>query len=284
MVATPSILVPQGRILAVTDAGTTNSIVVPQARVFAIVNYPAESISATQARILAPSRRDSQAMQLTQARVLAVVRGRTSDPRVRSWTFTLDGHDYYVLRCGNQLTLIYDTHSEAWYNWGSGVSAIWRAYQGANWIGGSKHANLYGSNIVVGDDTTGALYFLNPEADTDDDPVDGSDTTRTFERVAQGQVLTKGYASQPCYRVELLGSIGALTDTTLTAVTLDYSDDRGANYVSAGTVDVDSGEYNARIDWRSLGSISAPGRLFRVTDYGALRRIDSLDMDDGIVE
>jgi phosphohistidine swiveling domain-containing protein len=219
--------------------------------------------------------------QVSQAYVIVAAIGRVNDPVVRGWTFTLDGHDFIVYRLGNQKTLLYDTHSQQWYNWGSGDGDLWRAYNGCNWLGGDGFASAYGSNVVVGDDGNGSLYFLDPDGETDDDALLGEDEPRTFERFVQGQVVVKGYGLQPCYGVSLIGSTGEVTNTDLTSVTLSYSDDRGETYSDAGTREVEADAYDTRLHWRSLGSIRLPGRIFKVTDYGALKRIDSLDMEDG---
>jgi hypothetical protein len=246
-----------------------------QARVFALVNYPSEAARASQSRIIGLAE-SATPVRASQARVFALAQGRVADPNVRVFTFTLDGHDFYVLRLGNTETLIYDTYSEQWYIWGSDDSSLWRTYSGCNWLGGERFASGFGSSVVVGDDGNGTLYFLNPDVDADDDAVLGAELPHPFTRVAQGQLITKGYAAKRCYSVELLGSIGQ-ADTG--SVTLETSDDRGNTYVDHGAVEVSADDLAARIDWGSLGSMFAPGRLFRITDTGALKRIDSLDAD-----
>ena len=64
-----------------------------------------------------------------------------------------------------------------------------------------------------------------------------------------------------------------------TTITLEYSDDAGNTYVSAGDVTVTEGEYKSDVSWLSLGQMNAPGRLFRVKDYGALSRIDDIQIN-----
>jgi hypothetical protein len=243
--------------------------------------YPAEGADVDVAHTVVLTEAGME-VQVEQAYVIILTTGRVSDPVIRTWTFTLDGHDYYVLKLGNSKTLLYDTHSESWYNWGSGTGDLWRAYNGCNWLGGDRFAGGYGSNVVVGDDGNGSLYFLDPDAEVDDDAL-VDDTTRTFERVVQGQVTHKGYSAGPCYSVQLNGSLGMTDDAVDTTVTLSISDDQGNSYSDVGTITVAADDSLARVHWRSLGSIRTPGRLFKVTDYGALTRIDSLDMDDGIV-
>jgi len=245
-----------------------------------IFNFPSEFVEASQYDVVLAEASPSAPMSVSQMDVILILRGRRDNPRVRTWTFTLDGHDFYVLRLGNDETLVYDTLSEQWYNWGTGNEKWWRAESGVNWIGGNAFANQYGSNIAVGDDTNGALYFLDPNSDVDDSPSDGPLSPQVFKRQISGQVIMKGYASVPCYGVELLGSIGELSDSDNVTVTLESSDDRGLTYNNHGSIDIVNAEYDLRYNWRSLGSMTVPGRVFRITDYGALRRIDSLTWQD----
>jgi len=88
----------------------------------------------------------------------------------------------------------------------------------------------------------------------------------------------RGRAAIPCWDVFVAGDVGhpALTGDT---VNLEISDDRGETFVSVGTVDIPQGDYTTEMLWTSLGQVTAPGRLFRVTDTGALPRLDSLEIN-----
>lgn len=277
MALTPQILAPQARTL-VTVRMSTNAVQAPQARTLVAYGVPAETIDSSHAGISVTVRQMAQ-INVSEVRVLAAVRGRVSDPRVRAWTFTLDGHDFYVLKLGNEGTLIYDVLAEQWYEWGSNDDRLWRAYYGNNWLGGRRFAEEFGSNIIAGDDGNGALYFLNPMGHVDDDPAAGAEVPRPFLREIMGQIATRGYDMKSCYGVSLMGAIGEIDDATLTSITLSTSDDDGHTYDEHETLDVDFGEYQARVDWNSgLGSFAAPGRLFLIVDRGAFQRIDWLDM------
>lgn len=272
------VLVPQGGVFAVTQ-DVTPELHIPQTNALAVYNVPAEEVRATFSGINAVYRRLSQQMEITQAVVLAVVRGRVDDPRIRAWTYTLDAHDNYVLRLGSSFpTLVFDTLTEEWSIYRTGLNDPWRAYTGRNWLGGRGLA-LPWSDVIVGDDGNGALYFLSPDDNYDDDALTGEETPRTFRRRLVGQVVVKpGYDATPCFGVQLFGSIGSGPgDLT---VSLEVSDDRGHTYTNVGDITLSSEDYNTRAHWRSLGRMSAPGRLFRITNDGSLKRIDSLDMDD----
>lgn len=259
-------------------ADVTPSIQVSQYSVDYVWNIPSLGMETSSFDIELVTDKDIEKFDVSQFDLEYVWKGRVEDPKVKCFTFTLDGHDYYVIRLGMTETLVFDTQTEQFYIWGSDQGLLWRAYDGCNWLAGYRQASSYGSNIVVGDDGTGTIYFLDPDQDTDDDALEGPDLPRTFIRRATGQVVTKGYSSQRCYGVELLGSIGQFGYGIPATVNLSYSDDRGETYVDAGTKVFTPMDTDARAFWRSLGSIRAPGRIFRVIDYGALKRIDSLSM------
>jgi len=245
-----------------------------QAVALAAGAYPSAGLRATQALALFTNDAKGDVIRVPQALVLVAAAGSVSDPHVRVWSYTLDGHDHYILRLGNVETLDYDATVDSWTVVGSGTANLWRAFTGGNWLGG--RAVSAWSDVVVGDDANGALYFLSTDNDFDDDPVAGSDTPRSFDRVVTGQlVIASGYAAVPIFGLQLFGSVGAGDDGL--SVSLATSDDQGQTWDDMGAITLGAGDYTARCDWRSLGSARAPGRLFRITDSGALKRIDSLD-------
>lgn len=277
MALTPTIEASQGFVFSVTG-GATPSVEITQAFVTAIANFPTESVEVSQAFNLVVTGGATSDIEVSQAFIMVVVRGRVEDPAVRAWTFTLDGHDFYVLRLGNIETLVYDFHAEQWYVYGSHDTDIWRAFTGINWQGGNYLSQPYGTNIVVGDDGNGALYFLNTDQSYDDDAREGESVLREFTREVYGQVPTRSFDAIPCYGVQLMGSIGEMTEAALTTVTLYTSDDQGNTYDSQGAVTIPNAGYDTRVEWWSLGQFTAPGRLFKVTDRGTLHRIDYLEM------
>jgi hypothetical protein len=165
-------------------------------------------------------------------------------------------------------------------DWSDLGSPFWRPNIGTNWTGGDRLAPTYGSNIIAGDDTYGLLWFLDPEQPYDQHPDEDNPTQETyFERITMGQVPLRGRDVVPCYAVWLTTDLGAPAYTGA-AVTLEISDDAGNTFSSMGDVTVTLGEFSPEIAWYSLGQITAPGRLFKITDYGAIARIDSLEMND----
>lgn len=244
-----------------------------------ILNYPSEAgqVSSITMRSVDGSTPDGQVSQLV---VRALVRGHVENPRIRAWTFTLDGHDFYVLRLGDLLTLVYDVYSEQWMDWQDFTHNYWRPNIGTTWNGAAALAHTYGSSIIAGDDTWGLLWFLDPEQPYDEHP-DISDPVQQlyFERITMGQVPVRGRENMPCYAAWLTTDMGAPAYVGA-GVKLETSDDGGVTFDDMGTVEITTGANYPELSWESLGQIEAPGRLFKLTDDGAIMRIDGLEMND----
>lgn len=276
MVAAVGVQVSQDRTLAAV--GPTPDVQLSQAYTLAVYNFPSAAVQTAQANTLGVVV-TSNSIQVSQARTLAVVKGRPYNPKLRAWTFNLDGHPFYVLRLAENKTLIYDLATKQWAWWSSDNQEHWTASIGMNWRTPGANADVYGSNVVAGDDSWGVLWILDPLAGYDEAALDAA-TTR-FDRVAEAQMITRGRGpGLPCYEVYLTAS-GGSPALPASSVTLSYSDDVGHTYVNAGAITVNPGDYNQEFAWRSLGMIDPPGRIFRIADDGALARIDGLDINNG---
>lgn len=244
-----------------------------------LINYPAQELRAAGGQVVTAIRQMAD-IRVQQASVVSLVRGRTYNPKLRAWTYTLDGHDFYVLRLGDTMTLVYDLSTEEWSWFSSGSLNFWRPNTGINWYSAGTIPEQYGSNVVCGDDTFGHLWVLNPEQGYDDYPADPPGDPQRFPRLATGQVITRQRIFLPVYEVYLTASFGEpVADGD--GVELLYSDDLGNSYVSAGVEPVTEGDFNQEFAWRSLGQIGKSGRLFRLSDDGAFARIDGLDCHIG---
>lgn len=278
MVATPEIQAPQAGVITVQRQSAAQEFVT-QGQVLTVYNIPADEIQVTYGGNNVVYRRYSQEMQATSGQVLAVVRGRIDNPKLRTWAYTLDGHDNFVIKLGTTgKTLIFDLSTGQWSWWTTGTSGNWRASLGLNWYSAGSIAQNFGSNIIVGDDSYGVLWVLDPDYGQDDALLE--DTSVNFPRIATGQLINRERGFRPCYQVYLTASFGQPAYEGA-SVTLSYSDDLGNTYTSAGAQVATEGNFNQEFAWRSLGRIVPSGRLFRIEDDGAFARIDGLDVDDG---
>jgi hypothetical protein len=134
------------------------------------------------------------------------------------------------------------------------------------------------SQVLVGDSGNGSLYFLNPSMPHDSNREGTEGVYENFERILYGQIPNRTRDFLPVAGVEVGGSVGEVNTSSSTIVSLSYSDDYGHTFQSAGDRNVVLESYNQRLNWRSLGSIRAPGRLFQLVDNGALKRVDRMDL------
>lgn len=199
------------------------------------------------------------------------------DVALRVWGYSLDGHDYYVLRVGGSETLTFDLTTNTWAHWASPEVETWRAHVGQNWAGMSTAtlALNFGSDVVAGDDTAGQLWILDPTAGMDDDPTTGTPTA--FDRKVTGEISMSGRNVLAVGAVTLDLSIGNPTETGST-ITLRTSDDAAHNWATHDVITVTAANYSAVVEWRGLGQIKAPGRIFEFVDNGAAVRISAANL------
>lgn len=275
MALTPEIRTSQSQVLSVSEA--TPDLRVSEAQVFSIINFPTEELRISQVQITSVLK-PSLSIRLSQVQVFAVVRGRIENRRIRAWTFSLDGHDFYVLRLGETETLVLDVTTGQWSSWDGGDTSFWRPQVGMNWIGMDKTSFDNGANseAVCGDDTYGILWVLNPDQGYDEHPTEGEDDV-AYTRQVVGGLPMRMRDTQPVGAVYLTASVGEPQLTGAT-ITLRTSDDSGRNWTTHGTITSTAGDYDQEFVWRSLGRIKAPGRLFEISDNGASVRLDGLDM------
>lgn len=295
MAFTPNINAPEGGVWTVYR-GITQGVKASESGVVAVYNKPtiradvsfaemsaayrkiAANISVTFGEITPIYRQQANRFPVTHSSVMVVYRGKVDNPKLKAWWYTLDGHDYYILKLGTDgKTLVFDLSTEQWSWWATSDSVRWRASIGMNWRSSYNLPFKFGSNVIVGDDSAGALWILDPEKGLDDIVAVSGEVP--FDRVATGQSISRGRISLPVYSVYLTASLGK-PDYNLNSVTLEYSDDQGNTYTVADAPQVAiSGGYDQQFVWRSLGQITSPGRLFRITDDGAFARIDGLDVN-----
>ena len=64
-------------------------------------------------------------------------------------------------------------------------------------------------------------------------------------------------------------------------VRLRFSDDQGNTYTDAGTLTLTPANFVENMQWLSLGQLNAPGRVYEITDTGAVQRLDGADAEVG---
>lgn len=186
--------------------------------------------------------------------------------RLRAWAFELDGHEMYVLRLGQFGTFIYDRTTQQWSEWNTGSDVNWDASVGGNW-------NDY---VIAGALEDPYLWSISPEQSLDNVGVVDGDIPIT--RTVTGLVSLRGRGRQRCGAVRVTASVGA-TDIPSAQMSLSFSDDYGVTYSSPTTIQMSATDTYQDLSFRSIGSMRAPGRVFRITDIGGATRID-----DAVIE
>lgn len=242
-----------------------------------VYNYPADTGYLSQTSFVTVAESNPIAY-VSQLQAIVVYRGRVDNHSVRVWTFSLDGHDFYVVTLGEEVTLVYDLSTDSWSEWSTTGYDVWRAHKGINWISmGQETYQDQGSqsNVVAGDNNYGLLWTLNPEVGYDEDPETGEEVV--INRKVVGGVQQKLRETIRVNGAYLLACSGS-PQLSGASVTLRTSDDMGNTWANHGTVTAEVNNFTQEFAWRSLGLIRAPGRLFEITDNGATVRIDSLDI------
>lgn len=184
---------------------------------------------------------------------------------LRAWPFRTKKSDFYIL-CADEFTLAYNIQRNEWYRWDTYGYDFWRANLSVQ----------AGTEIYVGDALTGKVWRLANEG------FDDTDTPIVKEVV--GLVLNPGDPA-PCHAVNLrmnAGWTGSYVEPEL--IELIMSDNLGATWADPIPVSVGlKGEYELEVEWRSLGPIFPPGRVFRFRHTGRSRlRIDYAVLNPGM--
>jgi hypothetical protein len=188
---------------------------------------------------------------------------------IRSWGFELDGHVFVAYSFGSQGTYVYDDLTGRWSKWYTqGFGSLWNAENGIYWYDGRYVA------ASIQDPTVVEMDF-NSEFD---------DGFRTIQRVVTGLITLKHRdQTLDVGALHIDASVGApsftLPNPPGPRMRLRYSDDEGNSWSDYENVSLVVGEYNQDVQWRSLGTVFAPGRIFEISDDGGVVRIDGAWID-----
>lgn len=260
--------VNQAQVLAAMVASTAPRVTQAQVLV-ALAPQFVEHVRVNQAQVLASV--DAGAVpRVTQTQVLVAYRtSSTENLNVRAWTYALDGHTFYVLTLGEQGTFVYDESTGQWAQWQTNGLNTWNMEIGTVWQG----------RIIAADQSNPVIWELDPTSFIDDD-------FKPQTRVVTGGLSMRNRAFIPNYAFRITASLG-LPEVPLTApateptVLLETSDDQGNSYQSHGSLEITTGDAVQELAWLSLGTMQPPMRIFRLTDIGAVARIDGGDSEVG---
>jgi hypothetical protein len=198
--------------------------------------------------------------KVSQAALLAAYgTGVPSTSSQPAWTFVLDGHRFYVLPLGPEGDWAYDTTTQEWCQLQS------QGFPGINFT----HGVMWGLRIIGGDVLYPYLYELDPTQ-----PLDES--WREVQHMVTGGVATRSRAAIGVANLTLTASVG-LDSEDDQAISLAFSDDNGVTWSAEMALPLTDVSTQTLL-WPALGSYSAPGRVFRITDYSGPIRLDGADV------
>lgn len=196
----------------------------------------------------------------SQVVVLSMVRSNPDRRQMRAFTFYQDGHWFYVLHLGNTCTLVFDTLTRKWSEWQSFNYNNWRANCGINW----------NEDVLAGSIDSNVVFQVTPETATDLDQPIISRMTAGYPMRMRGTMVVD--------EVMLQSSVGVSAPVGDATFQLRGSDDYGVTWNDYGTLYMTDATPKTQVSWRSLGMITAPGRIFELLDNGAAKRINDLQM------
>lgn len=273
--STPPVQISQAQIR--TAENGSPPVQASQIGVLTAFNFPSDGMQVSAAPTLVMANLGNE-IEVSQTGVLVAVLGRPQFRRSRAWGFSLDAHEFYVLRIGEVETLTLDITTKQWALWSTNGRDTWRAHLGQNWLGVAKANFLNGNartNVVAGDDTTGVIWTLDPERGVDDAP-NGIDT-QSYERIVTAGIPMRLQASPRHSSMTVTFTTGTPDPEASAEIRLRISDDNGNTFWNAETKTVVAGQFRQPLTWRSLGVIRAPGRLMEFRDRGATPALFSLN-------
>lgn len=185
--------------------------------------------------------------------------GIPGESRQAAWDFILDGHRFYVLPLGPEGTWAYDTTTKEW------CKLQTQGYSGLNFQNGV----MWGLRIIGSDALYTYLYEMDPNQPFDEG-------WREVEHIVTGGVPTRSRSSIGVANFTLTASVGDVSDTEY-AISLAFSDDNGRTWSQEFEIPL-TDVSTQKLIWNALGSFSAPGRVFRITDYSGPIRLDGADV------
>lgn len=239
--------------------------VTSQAAAFVVYAPPQAKLTRTsQAAALVPySIEEATVPRTSQLAALIVYNVTTpTESRTRAWTFTLDGHTFYVLDLGDEGTFCFDVITMQWCRFITDGYTGWNMRNGTQW---------QQDRIVAGDTLNGIVWELDPDAVLDDG-------WRDIDHTVTAIISLRTRIAVGCDALRVQASTGQLDDVNGTTMTLTFSDDQGKTWSRDYVIDLSEDAFSSEIAWRSLGSFAAPGRVFQITDVGGTIRIDGADV------
>lgn len=174
---------------------------------------------------------------------------------IRTFSFSIDGHPFVLIKLGTQGHLVYDHRTRQWSSWTLDDQIGLRVKDGESF------AEFY----LMGDPETNQIHTFDMFEQEDEDG--------EFTTIVRGGVSLRRRDSDPCFVVYAAGRRSPDDGKEITLLT---SDDGGYNWQNHGTIEINDDDEAV---WRSIGLMRYPGRIFQIEDTGVFSSIEGLDTD-----
>lgn len=186
----------------------------------------------------------------------------TSRTDARAWSFSWDGHEFYVLHLGDTGTFVYDATTQFWSQWVTTSYPTWNAERGVVWRG----------RVLAADRDSGEIREVSFDTFLDD-------AFRDTEHKVSFLLSVRGRTSSS---VHSLRAVIAPVDEPVD-MSLQWTADQGLTYTNPISLTVPPNSGSADIAWRALGNMRTPGRVFTISDTnGPVRISDIFGLVDGV--
>jgi len=257
-----------GVVVQAVTRGTATVVRVPSATVQIVSQSAVTRVKVAQSFVQA-IRRGSLGAVVREALATVQVVYTTGIPesaRARAWAFDFDGHTFYALDLGVSGTLVYDITTGQWSRFvTAGHDGHWDMKNGFHWRSGGM--------VVGGHAASPALQRLDEGSFFDEG-------WRPVEYEVRGALPVNGKDFRRQYSLRLVGSAGLTAGDITPVLKMQFSDDQGASWSAEHTVELKQ-DTRQRIEFRSLGAFTAPGRIFRLYSEGGIKFIAYVEADIG---
>lgn len=210
----------------------------------------------TEGGVLAAHRNMPDARLSETSILVAHSKGIRRTVRTRAWSYNLDGHAFYVLDLGVEGTFVFDDTTGQWSQFQTAGYGVWNMVNGHEW-------GLY---VVGGDALYPVVWALKPDGFLDED-------WRPVEHKVNGALPSRSRDGVPLDAFFVNASVGQVGEDGA-LLQLRWSDDNGKTWSDYQEIALEENNFSQNLAWRSLGQISAPGRIFEIRDVGGLIRLD----------
>jgi hypothetical protein len=154
----------------------------------------------------------------------------------RAFTYTEEGHYFYVLTIDNITTLVYDMKTALWHTRES-LGSTW----GIRNIISDEKGVLYGADVLSGN-----IYIVGLDYYTENG--------QTILRTAETSPFSNGVDYFTLNKFEIDMETGKSQINNEDTITLSFSDDGGVEFKNEHTISLGAqGERKKRVVWRRLG-------------------------------